>query len=325
MEALALANENNIGKVVFVKEEKSIYNIVGAGELKKIVYSPEFIESLNSKVDKERGKGLSTNDYSNSEKKKLKEIEENAQRNIIEEVYLNGDKIEPVDKVVSLDAVKSIDGQTGDITLKGDSENAWDVNSHIVNNQIQSKVVTPKSVGSSTTPVYFDENGEVSPINIDTEVTENSDNLITSGAVHRNLNLKQDRLEAGEHITIEDNVISFTNDIDLSEYAKTEDVNRKLVSTQDTIAAALSSEATARVTSDNALDARINEEAAARIAGDEAVLAKVAEEREARESADATLSESIEYLKRGKAYVMGETLIFRNYADVQIIGNTLKF
>lgn len=32
----------------------------------------------------------------------------------------------------------------------------------------------------------------------------------------------------------------------------------------------------------------------------------------------------IENLKRGEAYVMGETLTFRNYADATIIGNTLK-
>lgn len=31
----------------------------------------------------------------------------------------------------------------------------------------------------------------------------------------------------------------------------------------------------------------------------------------------------IENLKRGEAYVMGESLVFRNYADAQIIGNTL--
>jgi hypothetical protein len=31
----------------------------------------------------------------------------------------------------------------------------------------------------------------------------------------------------------------------------------------------------------------------------------------------------IENLKRGEAYVMGESLVFRNYADAKIIGNTL--
>ena len=37
----------------------------------------------------------------------------------------------------------------------------------------------------------------------------------------------------------------------------------------------------------------------------------------------ASVDSEIENLKRGEAYVMGETLAFRNYADAKIIGNTL--
>ena len=50
---------------------------------------------LDSKVDKEDGKGLSSNDYTNEEKSKLSDIEDNAQRNIIEHIYVNGSKVEP--------------------------------------------------------------------------------------------------------------------------------------------------------------------------------------------------------------------------------------
>ena len=38
----------------------------------------------------------------------------------------------------------------------------------------------------------------------------------------------------------------------------------------------------------------------------------------------ASVDTEIENLKRGEAYVMGETLAFRNYADAQIVDNTLK-
>lgn len=38
----------------------------------------------------------------------------------------------------------------------------------------------------------------------------------------------------------------------------------------------------------------------------------------------ASVDSEIENLKRGEAYVIGETLAFRNYADAKIIGNTLK-
>ena len=49
----------------------------------------------DTKVDKEAGKGLSTNDYTNEEKAKLAGIEEGAQANIIETVKVNGVELEP--------------------------------------------------------------------------------------------------------------------------------------------------------------------------------------------------------------------------------------
>ena len=235
LEAVALADENNISKIVFVKEEKGIYIITGVGELKKVVSTSDLLELAESKVDKELGKGLSTNDFSNTEKAKLKEIDERAQRNVIEEVDLNGVKIDPIDKKVSINTVGSINDQTGDITLRDNSENAWDVNLQMEDHQIQGKVVTPKSVGSATTPVYFNENGEVTPINIDDEVTKNSTKLVTSKAIYEKLELKQDQLIPGDNITIQDNVISAAGNVDLSEYAKTEDVNEKLNTKQDTL------------------------------------------------------------------------------------------
>lgn len=73
-----------------------------------------------------------------------------------------------------------------------------------------------------------------------------------------------------------------------------------------------------------------------------AELAKLSEETDARfnESAESTreqirtledkaenkfasVDSEIENLKRGEAYIMGESLVFRNYADATIIGNTL--
>ena len=62
---------------------------------------------LNNKVDKEEGKGLSSNNYSNDDKSKLEGIEDNAQRNIIEHIYVNGTEAIPTivegnDKSLSL-------------------------------------------------------------------------------------------------------------------------------------------------------------------------------------------------------------------------------
>lgn len=51
--------------------------------------------SFNNKVDKIEGKGLSTNDYTNEDKNKLFDIENNAQVNIIEHIIFNGDELNP--------------------------------------------------------------------------------------------------------------------------------------------------------------------------------------------------------------------------------------
>ena len=47
---------------------------------------------LSSKVDKVEGKGLSTQDYTTEEKNKLAEIEEGAQKNLIEHLFVNGNE-----------------------------------------------------------------------------------------------------------------------------------------------------------------------------------------------------------------------------------------
>lgn len=66
------------------------------------------INDLDNKIDKEEGKGLSTNDYTTEEKQKLISIEENAQRNIIEHVYVNGNEAIPT----------TIDGKANSLSLR---------------------------------------------------------------------------------------------------------------------------------------------------------------------------------------------------------------
>lgn len=58
--------------------------------------------SINNKVDKVEGKGLSTNDYTTTEKNKLNGIATGAQVNVIEEIQLDGTKVTPTSKVVNL-------------------------------------------------------------------------------------------------------------------------------------------------------------------------------------------------------------------------------
>lgn len=58
---------------------------------------------LSGKVDKEDGKGLSSNDYTTAEKTKLAGIETGADANVIETVQVNGSALSVTDKKVNVD------------------------------------------------------------------------------------------------------------------------------------------------------------------------------------------------------------------------------
>ena len=80
-------------------------NYVIKGAITEADFSPEINLPLNkieglynlldTKVDKVEGKALSTNDFTTEYKQKLDDIEENAQRNLIEHIYINGTEAIP--------------------------------------------------------------------------------------------------------------------------------------------------------------------------------------------------------------------------------------
>lgn len=60
-------------------------------------------DQFDNKVDKVSGKGLSTNDYTTTEKNKLASIARDAQVNVIETVQVNGSPLTPSAKTVNID------------------------------------------------------------------------------------------------------------------------------------------------------------------------------------------------------------------------------
>ena len=66
------------------------------------------INALFNKVDKEDGKGLSSNDYTDEDKYKLSGIEDEAQKNVIEHIYVNGTEAIPT----------TIDGNPNSLSLR---------------------------------------------------------------------------------------------------------------------------------------------------------------------------------------------------------------
>lgn len=69
---------------------------------------------LANKVDKETGKGLSTNDYTTAEKTKLSGIETAAEVNVLEGVQLNGTTITPTNKIANIEI--DVPTKTSDLT-----------------------------------------------------------------------------------------------------------------------------------------------------------------------------------------------------------------
>ena len=68
-------------------------------------YKQKTDNQLSDKVDKEAGKGLSTNDYTTDEKTKLSGIEAGAQVNVLEGVQVAGSSVSPTNKIANIPAM----------------------------------------------------------------------------------------------------------------------------------------------------------------------------------------------------------------------------
>ena len=73
------------------------------GETKK--FSIASIADIGNKVDKVTGKGLSTNDYTTSEKNKLSGIATGAQANVLESVKIDGTALSVSSKAVNIETI----------------------------------------------------------------------------------------------------------------------------------------------------------------------------------------------------------------------------
>ena len=103
----AKANTSDLGTMAsknaddyILKSEATGYNDILTKTEAGSTYAT--IATVNNKVDKEKGKGLSTNDYTTEEKEKLSGIAASAQVNVIEQIKVNGKAVLPEEKAVSL-------------------------------------------------------------------------------------------------------------------------------------------------------------------------------------------------------------------------------
>lgn len=85
-------------------------------------------EEVSDKVDKVEGKGLSSNDYTDTEKEKLGAVESGAQVNVLETIKVNGSALTATDKGVDIDlsdyaTTDDVDGKVDKVEGKGLSAN----------------------------------------------------------------------------------------------------------------------------------------------------------------------------------------------------------
>ena len=143
------------------------------------------VETLANKVDKIEGKGLSTNDYTTEEKNKLRDIEDGAQENVIEHIFVNDTEVLPTvfsgqSKSVNLEIPVL---QEEDIAKLESIENGAQVNEieHIFVNGTEVSPSTindiPKSVGINFTPFTQEEKDKLR--NIEAEAQVNTIETIT--------------------------------------------------------------------------------------------------------------------------------------------------
>lgn len=100
-------------------------------------------EVAETKVDKEEGKGLSSNDFTDAEKEKLESVESGAQENVIEVVKRNGSALTVTDKTVDI----LVPTKTSDLT--NDSGFVANTVDNLVN--YYTKAQTDSAIATETT------------------------------------------------------------------------------------------------------------------------------------------------------------------------------
>lgn len=128
---------------------------------------------LTGYVEKETGKGLSTNDYTTAEKNKLAGIEASADVNVIENIKVNGVSQTITNKAVDI----SVPINTSDLTNDSDFVVATDLDGHLVN--VGTEVDEDYKVNFIHSRNLFENTATTTTINGIT-YTKNSDGTITA-------------------------------------------------------------------------------------------------------------------------------------------------
>lgn len=142
---------------VMVNDIASLKGLVGSTSVEEQINA-----AVSGKVDKVEGKGLSSNDFTDSLLSKLEGIEDNAQLNVIEKISVGGSILDVVDKTVSipvagLDSVGVVKSTTGANKVNVSNSGEMSVNkisAHSIFVPIGDELVLDGGDAHKGTPVY---------------------------------------------------------------------------------------------------------------------------------------------------------------------------
>lgn len=172
-----------------------------------------YITTLQAnKVDKEDGKNLSTNDYTNKEKEKLNNIESNAQVNLIEKIQKNGIDIDIINKIVNLILTKN------DVGLDN-VDNTSDIDKPLSNAVITelTKKLDKTSKATSTEAIAGTNNTKyTTPHSVKSAIDKALEGYTPSGGGKKEVGYADEQLEGTEVILIEDSDFNGENSVELA-------------------------------------------------------------------------------------------------------------
>lgn len=162
--------------------------------------------ALSGKVDKETGKGLSTNDFTTAEKTKLSGIATGAQVNVLEGVQVNGTSVTPTNKIANI----AVPTKTSDIT-----NDSGFITSADIPEGAAASTTTPKMDGTAAvgTELAFARGDHVHPSDT-TKVDKVTGKGLSTNDFTTTLKNKLDGIESGAEVNVQSdwNVTSSTSD-----------------------------------------------------------------------------------------------------------------
>lgn len=185
------------------------------------VTTTEHSTDLGGKVDKVSGKGLSTNDYTTTEKTKLSGIAGGAQVNVLEGVKVNGTTLTPTNKIVDVTVPTKVSALDNDSGFQTATQVTTAINSAVANKVEMSAVNSAISTATNDMATKTYVVNQLANINKKTVVTAVSQ-MVDTSTIYLMANDKGTNDEYDEYIVLEGGQVEKigTTKVDLTNYVQ---------------------------------------------------------------------------------------------------------